>query len=157
MLRHNEPEDAVSNMLEYIFISGVLMLLMIITTLTLTSVIIERPVDQLSEYAFIDIGNGISTRIVDLYVIAPYDTFYNDDTTLSGNVTTKFDIPDDVVGREYFVTVQSGSTGDQIVVYRGDIEQKVSLAGIGTTLGVAGSTSGHGLNIIEYESAGFEV
>jgi hypothetical protein len=155
MLRLNESEDAVSNMIEYLFISGILMLLMIITTLALTSVIIERPVDQLSEYAFIDIGNGISTRVVDLYVIAPYDTFYTDDTSLSGNVTTKFDIPDDVVGREYFVNVQSGLTGDQIVVYRGDIQRKVSLAGIGTTLGVAGSTTGHGLNIIEYESAGF--
>jgi len=155
MARDIENEKAVSNMIEYIIISGVLMLLMILTTLTLTSVIIERPVDQLSEYAFIDIGNGISTRIVDLYVIAPHDRSLI--ANVSGNVTTKFDIPDDVVGREYFVTVQSGPTGDQIVVYRGDIQRKVSLAGIGTTLGVAGSTSGHGLNIIEYESAGFEV
>ena len=155
MARDIENEKAVSNMIEYIIISGVLMLLMILTTLTLTSVIIERPVDQLSEYAFIDIANGISTRIVDLYVIAPHDRSLI--ANISGNVTTKFDIPDDVVGREYFVTVQSGPTGDQIVVYRGDIQRKVSLAGIGTTLGVAGSTSGHGLNIIEYESAGFEV
>jgi len=150
MARWNEREEAVSNMIEYIIISGILMLLMIITTLALTSVVIDRPVDQLSEYAFIDIGNGISTRIVDLYVIAPV-------VPNQGNVTTQFDIPDDVVGREYFVTVQSGPTGDQIVVYREGLERKVSLAGIGTTLGVAGSTSGHGLNIIEYESLGFDL
>ena len=150
MARWNEREEAVSNMIEYIIISGMLMLLMIITTLALTSVVIDRPIDQLSEYAFIDIGNGISTRIVDLYVIAPV-------VPNQGNVTTQFDIPDDVVGREYFVTVQSGPTGDQIVVYREGLERKVSLAGIGTTLGVAGSTSGHGLNIIEYESLGFDL
>ena len=150
MARWNEREEAVSNMIEYIIISGMLMLLMIITTLALTSVVIDRPVDQLSEYAFIDIGNGISTRIVDLYVIAPV-------VPNQGNVTTQFDIPDDVVGREYFVTVQSGPTGDQIVVYREDIQRKVSLAGIGTTLGVAGSTSGHGMNIIQFESLGFNL
>lgn len=150
MNRRKEREEAVSNMIEYIIISGILMLLMIITTLALTSVVIDRPVDQLSEYAFIDIGNGISTRIVDLYVIAPV-------VPNQGNVTTQFDIPDDVVGREYFVTVQSGPTGDQIVVYREDIERKVSLAGIGTTLGVAGSTSGHGMNIIQFESLGFNL
>lgn len=150
MARWNEREDAVSNMIEYIIISGMLTLLMIITTLALTSVVIDRPIDQLSEYAFIDIGNGISTRIVDLYVIAPV-------VPNQGNVTTQFDIPDDVVGREYFVTVQSGPTGDQIVVYREDIQRKVSLAGIGTTLGVAGSTSGHGMNIIQFESLGFNL
>lgn len=150
MARWNEREEAVSNMIEYIIISGMLMLLMIITTLALTSVVIDRPIDQLSEYAFIDIGNGISTRIVDLYVIAPV-------VPNQGNVTTQFDIPDDVVGREYFVTVQSGPTGDQIVVYREDIQRKVSLAGIGTTLGVAGSTSGHGMNIIQFESLGFNL
>lgn len=116
---------------------------MIITMLSLNSTFIEKPVDQLTEYAFIDIGNGISTRIVDLYVLAPRN----------GNITTKFDVPDDVAGRGYTILI-TGSTGDQVVVSRDNIERKVSLAGIGKTLGVQGSTTGHGLNIITYQSSG---
>jgi hypothetical protein len=148
MVRLTDKEQAVSGMIEYIIISGILMVLMVITTLALTNVIIERPVEQLSEYAFIDIGNGISTRIVDLYVIAPIPP------TSIGNITSEFDIPDDVAGREYSVTV-IGSTGDQIIVSRENIARRVSLAGIGTTLGVGGSTTGHGLNEINYRSEGF--
>jgi len=144
-MRNIQHECAVNTLLEYIIISGVLMVLMIITFLTLSSVIIERPVDQFSEYAFIDIGNGVSTRIVDLYVIAP----------VQGNITTKFDIPDDVAGREYFVEISSESGGDEVIVSRNQIRRKVSLAGIGTTLGVSGSTTGHGINKISYDSGGF--
>ncbi len=145
-------ENAASSMIEYIIISGVLMILMVITIITLTSVVIEQPISQLSESSFIDIGNGISTRIVDLYVLAPVS---HSGQYIQGNITTLFDIPDDVAGREYFVTVSSGSTGDQIVVSRGDIERKVTLGGIGTSLGVGGSTTGHGLNTIIYNSSGY--
>ncbi len=132
-------------MIEYIIISGILMVLLVITTLTLTNVLIDRPTDQLSEYAFIDIGNGVSTRIVDLYVIAP----------IRGNVTTDFDIPDEVAGKEYFVTVSNSPSGDYVRVYRGQLHRDVSLAGIGATLGVGGETSGHGMNRISYRSEGY--
>jgi len=152
MTDHDHGDGAVSSMLEYIMISGVLMVLMVITVITLTSGIIERPVDQLSESEFIDIGNGISTRIVDLFVIAPVS---HSGEVISGNITTLFDIPDDVAGREYFVTITSGSSGDQIIVSRGSIQRKISLEGIGKTLGVGGSTTGHGLNRIIYNSSGY--
>ena len=122
-----------------------MMLLIIITILTITPVAIYQPTDQLSEYAFIDIGNGVSTRIVDLYVIAPED----------GNIVTKFDIPDDVVGREYGVLIESGPTGDLVSVSYSNIRRVVPLAGIGETLGVEGNTTGHGLNEILYNSSGW--
>jgi len=154
MIGHDHDTQAVSSMLEYLMISGVLMVLMIITVITFTSGLIERPVDQLSESEFIDIGNGISTRIVDLFVIAPVS---HSGQAISGNITTLFDIPDDIAGREYFVTVTSGSSGDQIIVYRGNIQRKITLAGIGETLGVGGSTSGHGLNKIIHESSGYKL
>lgn len=148
-MRTEHAEKAASGLIEYIMISGVLMVLMVITVLTLTSGVVERPIDQLSEYTFIDIGNGISTRIVDLYVIVP------DRSTSNCTISTIFDIPDEVAAKEYYVTIESGSSGDQIVVSRDNIERKVSLAGIGTTLGVAGSTTGHGLNRIIYNSTGY--
>src|SRR5690606_26914166 len=93
----NLSESGVSDLIEYFVISGMMMVLIIITILTITPVAIYHPVDQLSEYAFIDVGNGISTRIVDLYVVSPEEI---------GNITSKFDIPDDVVGREYNVLIE---------------------------------------------------
>jgi hypothetical protein len=139
------PDSAVSDLIEYFLISGMLMLLIIITILSITPVAIYQPTDQLSEYAYIDIGNGISTRIVDLYVIAPEE----------GNITTEFDIPDDVVGREYEVLIESGDSGDQISVSHSNVRRVVPLAGIGETLGVEGNTTGHGLNEILYNSSGW--
>ena len=144
-------DSAVSGMIEYILISGILMVVLVITILSLNSVVIAGPMNQLTESAFVDIGNGISTRIVDLYVIAPAPPYS------VGNITTKFDIPDDVVGRGYEVDVTTGSTGDQIVVSGSGIERKVSLAGIGHTLGVGGSTTGAGLNTIIYNSTGYNL
>jgi hypothetical protein len=145
-MRRKGQDSAVSDLVEYFLISGMLMLLIIITILTITPVAIYQPTDQLSEYAFIDIGNGVSTRIVDLYVIAPEE----------GNITTKFDIPDEVVGREYGVSVESDTSGDLISVSYSNIRREVPLAGIGETLGVEGNTTGHGLNQILYNSSGWE-
>jgi hypothetical protein len=138
-------DSAVSDLIEYFIISGMMMILIIITILTITPIAIYQPTDQLSEYAFIDIGNGVSTRIVDLYVIAPED----------GNIITKFDIPDDVVGREYGVQIESGPSGDLVSVSYSNIRRVVPLAGIGETLGVEGNTTGHGLNEILYNSSGW--
>jgi hypothetical protein len=138
-------EKAVSSMLEYLMISGVLMVLMIITVLTMTNSMIIPPINHLTEYSFIDIGNGVSTRIVDLYVIAPD----------IGNITTLYDIPDEVAGNEYFVSIGTTSTGDQVSVYRDTIHRNVSLAGIGATLKTGGATTGHGMNRITYRSEAF--
>ncbi len=140
-------ESGVSDLIEYFIISGMMMILIIITILTITPVAIYHPVDQLSEYAFIDIGNGVSTRIVDLYVIAPEEV---------GNITSKFDIPDDVVGREYEVAIESDESGDVVSVSYGNIRRVVPLAGIGETLEVRGNTTGHGLNVIQYNSTGWD-
>lgn len=135
-------ESGVSSMIEYMIISGILLLLIIITVLSVTPVAIDRPLDQLTDYAFIDIGNGVSTRIVDVYIIAPN----------VGNLTTKFDIPDDVAGRGY--VVQIGEEGDKVIVSRDTLSREVALAGIGQTVGVGGRTTGQGLNEICYDSEG---
>ncbi len=139
-----DPAAGVANLLEYITISGILMVLLVITMITVNAVIMERPSEQLSYYAFTDIGNGISTRIVDLYVIAP----------ANGSVESSFDIPDDVLGRDYAVQVERSGIDQQVVVSRGDTESRISLAGIGATRGVTGNTTSRGLNRIIYDSGG---
>jgi hypothetical protein len=137
-------ELAVANLLEYIMISGVLMVLLVITMITVNTAILEQPSEELSYYAFTDIGNGISTRIVDIYVIAPGN----------GTIRSNFNIPDDVLGRDYFVQVGSLGLDQEIIVYRDRVESRISLAGIGASRGVVGNTTGTGLNRITYNSSG---
>ncbi len=73
-------------------ISGVLMGLLIVMLLLVNTNIMEDPANRLVYVAFTDIGNGVSTRIVDVYAIAPRD----------GTITTRFDIPDDIAGKDYY-------------------------------------------------------
>lgn len=140
-------EAGVANLIEYVMISGVLMFLMVVMMLMVNTNIMEGPADQVSYSAFTDIGNGISTRIVDVYITAPYN----------GTISTVFDIPDDVAGKDYFVEIGQGATptNQDVTVWRGYLSSKVSLAGIGATRGVMGNTTGRGINKISYDSGGF--
>ena len=110
-----------------------------------TEAFIRGPTEQLTESAYTDIGNGVSTRIIDLYAIIPY---YNEAT-----ITTKFDIPDDVAGRDYWVEIE-GIRERMIRISGGSgISSTTSLAGIGKTVfgRSKGSTTASGLNQIKYE------
>lgn len=122
------------------------MALLIVLLLLVNTNIMEDPANRLVYVAFTDIGNGISTRIVDVYAIAP----------VKGNVSTKFDIPDDIAGKEYSVEIGPGANpvDQDVMVSRGSIEAHIALAGIGASKGVAGNTTGRGMNIIRYNSSG---
>jgi len=141
-------EEGVTRLMEYIIITGVLLLLMIVMMFSVNASIMEGPANKLRYHAFVDIGNGVSTRIVDLYVIAPGN----------GTIETKFDIPDDVAGKGYFVDVWmegENRASQAIEVQGGSIKSKVAIAGIGATKGVVGNTTGAGWNMIQYDSKGF--
>jgi len=140
-----DNEEGVSHLLEYIIITGILLLLMIIMLLYIYPIFIESPTNQVKYHAYTDIGNGVSTRIVDLYVIAPG----------TGNITSKFDIPDDVAGQGYYVDITTRSLGSDVLTVAGsNMRIQISLAGIGATIGVGGNTSSSGLNEISYKSSG---
>ena len=146
---HNEA--AVANMIEYLMISGVTMALLIVFILLVNTNIMEDPANRLVYVAFTDIGNGVSTRMVEVYAIAPAE----------GTIDTKFDIPDEIVGRSYFVKVGTqqnpinpGMDDQYIQISRGSIEAHISLADIATTKGATGETTGAGINRISYNSSG---
>jgi hypothetical protein len=144
---HLSDESAVANMIEYLMITGVIMVLLIVMLLLINTNIMEDPANRLVYVAFTDIGNGVSTRIVDVYSIAP----------VTGSVVTKFDIPDEIVGKDYFVEIGPGANlaDQEVVVSRGYVESHIALAGIGASKAVAGNTTGRGVNVIRYESGGF--
>ena len=145
-------EHAAANMIEYIMVSGVLMGLLIVMMLLVNANIMEGPADRLSFVAFTDVGNGISTRMVDVYAIAPMD----------GTITTSFDIPDDIASKDYSVEVGTRTNpvndlyeSQYIIVQRGYLQSSIDIAGIGASRGVAGNTTGKGMNRISYDSRGF--
>jgi hypothetical protein len=140
-------ESGVAGLTEYVMVSGILMGLLIVMMLLVNSSILETPADRLSYIAFTDIGNGISTRIVDVYAVAPRD----------GTISTTFDIPDDVAGKDYFVEIGEGANpvDQEVRISRDLLITQISLSGIGASRGVAGNTTGRGLNRISYDSGGF--
>ena len=143
---NNRRGDAgAANLIEYVMISGILMVLMVVMMLMVNATILRGPVDQVSYAAFTDIGNGVSTRIVDVYIASPYN----------GSISTMYDLPDDVAGKDYFVEVGQNASHQDITVSRDYIYTKVSLAGIGATRNVTGNTTGRGINRISYNSGGF--
>jgi hypothetical protein len=146
--RRPDPTDGVTNLVEYISITGILLLLLLVVLFTVNAVFMQGPADTLRYYTFTDIGNGMSVRIVDLFVIAPDD----------GTISTRFILPRDVAGQDYFL--RANETGENradqtIVVERGDIHADINIAGIGATKGVTGNTTSSGWNLITYNSQGY--
>ena len=148
-LSRQETDAGVATMIEYVMISGVMTGLFIVMMLLVNANFMEGPANAITTSAFTDISNGVSTRIVDTYAIAP--TY--------GNISSRFDIPDDVAGRGYFVEVGNLESDDpttQIVsVSGGSITTKVAIGGIGSSRRAGGNTTGTGLNRIRFDSRGF--
>jgi hypothetical protein len=148
----SENDAAVVTLIEYVMVSGVCIGLMVVLMLLINANMMDGPANRLSYVAFTDIGNGLSTRIVDVYALAPAD----------GHLSTNFDIPDDIASRDYYIQVGTQSNPfnptvhDQyILVTRDSLEAKVALAGVGSSRGVTGNTTGRGINKISYSSGGY--
>lgn len=139
-------EGAVATLIEYLMVSGVLMALMIVLLLLVNTNIMENPANRLIYTQFTDIGNGVSTRIVDVYAISP----------IEGTVYTKFDIPDEIVGRGYSVEMgaDTSSPNQNVRVWRNDLQSFTAIAGIAASKGTGGNTTGEGINTICYNSSG---
>jgi len=143
-------ESGVSHLIEYIIITAILLMFLVITIPMVNMTFIERPTSFLTYHAYTDIGNGVSTRIIDLYAIIPYGN--------NATITTKFDIPDDVAGRDYWVEIAPGPPerpyDNRIIIDGGyAVKSTVSLAGIGETVfgRTGGRTTASGLNNIEFQ------
>jgi|GEM_PF-256393 len=144
-------DSAAANMIEYLMVTAVTMGLLIVMLLLVNTNIMEDPANRVVYVAFTDIGNGVSTRMIDVYSISPVD----------GTVFTNFDIPDDIAGRDYFVEVGTRQNkvnlamDDQYIrISRGYLTTDIALTGIGATRGATGSTTGKGMNTICYNSSG---
>jgi hypothetical protein len=144
MIRYLD-EDGVSTMTEYLTITAVLVGMFVVMMFVVNATLISGPADTLKYHSFVDIGNGVSVRMVDLYAIAPGD----------GTIRTQLDLPDTVAGDEYQVMMGEGRGVSQFIrVTDGSVLAEVAISGIGATRRVTGSTTGSGYNFITYNSSG---
>jgi hypothetical protein len=134
-------------MIEYVMVTGVVMGLFIVMLLLVYANFVEAPVTTITYSAFTDIGNGLSTRIVDVYAIAPAD----------GDITSSFDLPDEIGGRNYEIEISGDASGQTVDVSRDYILTHVAMAGIGATAHgkAGGNTTGSGVNRVSYDSKGY--
>jgi len=135
-----------ANLIEYIMISGVLLALLVVIMLLVNGTLMVGPAETITYSAFTDIGNGVSTRIVDTYAIAPE----------TGNLSSNFDIPDAVAGQSYVVDISEDLSAQKVTIMRGNIVTSIAIAGIGSSKRAGGNTSGAGVNRISYDSGGFD-
>ncbi|KAF1077932.1 hypothetical protein [Methanogenium sp. MK-MG] len=140
----NLDDDGVSMMTEYLSITSLLVFMFVIMMFVVNAGLIEGPADTLKYHSYVDIGNGVSVRMVDLYTIAPGD----------GTIRTQFDLPDTVAGEEYEVILGGFEESQYITVTDGSIMAEVAISGIGASRGVTGRTTGSGYNMISYNSSG---
>ena len=100
LLRRTD-DCAVSTMVEYLNITTVMVVMLVVVFFAANTIFIEKPSNTIKYSSFVDIGNGMSVRVVDLYAVAPE----------SGRVVISFNIPDDVAGKEYYLRLDPLATG----------------------------------------------
>ncbi|MDE4908738.1 hypothetical protein L0665_08980 [Methanogenium marinum] len=118
-------DDGVSMTTEYLSITSLLVVMFVILMFVVNAGLIEGPANTLKYHSYVDIGNGVSVRMVDLYAIAPGD----------GTIESRFDLPDEVAGEDYEVILEGYEESQYIRVTDGSIFAEVAISGIGASRG----------------------
>ena len=133
--RISKDDEGLSPLMEYILTFVFASLIFSVIMFMSNGMFIEGPRKTVCTVQFADIGNDITTRIVDTYLIAPKE----------GNISTAFDMPMTVAGKWYMVDINSSPNGwdKEVIVYStyGYSRMKVTLNGVNSTIPISGSTS----------------
>lgn len=136
--------EAVASLIGYIIITAVLMVLLVLVMVAAHDALIEKPAERLTYHSYVDIGNGMSVRIVDIYTIAPEN----------GSITSEIGMPHDVLGVGYMITVRKSGIDQEIVIFGDRTEAVISLAGTGESRPVSLMDTPDGKTMIIYDSRG---
>jgi hypothetical protein len=138
-------DKAVSTTVGYILIVSIGVTFFSILLLSLNSVFTDTPKAIVTDSVYNDLGNEISTKMVDIYIIAP----------MKGSIDTKFEIPQSIANERYKIEL-NGSSGDQEIIIASldsDSMVIVSINGIGcSVVNVTGDiysgTTEHGISFV---------
>ena len=140
-------DRGVNAIIEYMIAFMIAFLVFTMILAMFDSMFIRGPTDIVSRIQFTDVGNDVTAKILDTYLIAP-DT---------GNVSTSFGIPDKVAGKEYRLDIRPSHNGwdKEVVVYSSytAVNATVTINGVNSTIPINGSTSsGYEAHRVKYDS-----
>jgi hypothetical protein len=137
--------SGVNFVLEYVLTFMIASVLFSILLMMANGLFIQGPETTVSEVQYTDIGNDLTAKIIDTYLVAPVSPD-------QGNVSTEFDMPDTVAGNTYIVNVEPSTNSwdpwDKDVVVdsnSNDVSITVTLNGVNSTIPVTGNTSSSNL------------
>ncbi len=128
-----DDNEAITPTYEYLILTGAFLAWTIIFFATYASELSSTPAKVAMEGQFQDIGNAVSSKIVDMYMVVP---------KTKGHMNSKFYIPEDIGGYEYKVTFKESSQDQQVYVSALEFDKAIliTLNGIGSSIALEGST-----------------
>ena len=141
-------DDAgVTAMLEYIITFVFAFIIFTVMLSMFDSMFIQGPAQTVSTIQFADIGNDVTAKILDTYLVAP----------ATGNVSTVFNMPQTAAGKDYTLNILTSANGwdKEIIVHSpySMLNISVTLNGVNSTIPIMGSTSSmSSLHRVRYDS-----
>lgn len=134
-LGRKADDRGVNALIEYMMAFMISFLVFSMILAMFNGTFIQRPTDAVSSIQFTDVGNDVTAKILDTYLIAP-DT---------GNVSTSFEIPNDIAGKDYSLDICTSQNGwdKEVLVYSShtNVNATVTINGVNSTIPINGSTS----------------
>lgn len=132
-----KTDDAgVTAMLEYMITFVFAFIIFTVMLTMFNSMFIQGPEQTVSTIQFADVGNDVTAKILDTYLVAP----------ATGNVSTVFDMPTTAAGKDYVLDISNSANGrdKEITVYSpydSSLNVSVTLSGVNSTIPIVGNTS----------------
>lgn len=127
--------EGAAAILEYIITFVIAFIMFTILLSMFSSMFITGPQHTVSKVQFTDVGNDVTAKILDTYLIAPPN----------GSVSTVFDMPPTAAGKDYLLEIRKSANGwdKEIVVFSPymDLNTSVTLNGVNSTIPIVGNTS----------------
>ena len=131
----SDNDEGATAVLEYVITFTCAFVLFTYLLAMFSSMFIDGPQRTVSQVQFTDVGNDITAKILDTYLVAP----------ATGNISTVFSMPAAAAGKDYQLDIRKSANGwdKEIVVYSPymDIDTMVTLNGVNATIPIIGNTS----------------
>ncbi|HEY3274691.1 MAG TPA: hypothetical protein VGJ92_13055 [Methanocella sp.] len=148
-------ESGVVSAVEFLLTFSIAAIIFGILVLSINGLFLDQSRAVVGTNQFTDVGNDISTRIIETYLLAPD----------SGNVTscrilTYFEVPPSIEGSGYTININKHEKDERVNIVSTDnlISVTSTLNGAGETIPIDGSTSSMSLlHYIDYQRGPQEV
>ena len=130
----DDDNNGVSSVIELILTFVIASLIFSLIIMNVTPLLIDQPRYMVTRNQFEDVGNGVSTMLIDTYLIAPSN----------GALSTGFVIPSTVGGSTYNISVTDlGSTDRELRIHSldSDVYVVLTLNGVHSTLPINGTVN----------------